>query len=110
TQSPGGAVSVYLKKYDDEKTPVDIKQKYLTYKGYSITKEFYSPEYKNASPIIKLPDNRITLYWNPGVTASGSKNIKFDFFNNDISKKINIIVEGFDAHGKLLHYETNIGE
>ncbi len=106
TQAPGGAVSVYLKKYEDEPMPTDNTVKYLAYKGYSVTKEFYNPDY-TIVPEIKAPDNRLTLYWNPLVMDVDAQNMKFNFFNNDISKRLNIVVEGFDGRGRLIHYERS---
>ncbi|MFT3908419.1 MAG: MG2 domain-containing protein [Ferruginibacter sp.] len=106
TQAPGGAVSVYLKRYEDEPAPVDNTVKYLSYKGYSVTKEFYNPDY-TVMPENKIPDNRLTLYWNPLVMDVDAQDMKFNFFNNDISKKLSIVVEGFDGRGRLVHYERS---
>ncbi len=107
--SPGGAVAVYTKEKFKEDEPID-KLRHFEYNGYSITKEFYSPDYSAADAKRTLPDNRTTLYWNPDIyTDTETKSVKLNFFNNDFSKKIKIVVEGFDAAGKLIHLEKIIG-
>ncbi len=106
---PGGALSVYTKERMVEKEKPD-KLDYVVYKGYSISKQFYMPDYNNKE--IKQPttDNRTTLYWNPDVyTDLETKSIRLNFFNSDFSKKFKVVVEGFDAAGKLIHLERIIG-
>ena len=83
---------------------------HFEYQGFSITKEFYSPDYSGADSKRTAPDNRTTLYWNPDIfTDSETKSVKLNFFNNDFSKKYKIVLEGFDASGKLIHLEKIIG-
>ena len=107
----GGAIAVYTKNPDYQvKSTADYPEYSLKAPGYSITKEFFNPDY--GDPTFKQPevDNRTTLYWNSSVlTGAETKSLKFKFYNNDFSKKLKIIVEGFDADGKLVHIEKNIG-
>ncbi len=107
--SPGGAIAVYTKeKLRDDEMP--DKLNHFGYNGYSITKEFYNPDYSAADAKRTTSDNRTTLYWNPDVyTDTETKSVKLNFFNNDFSKKFKIVVEGFDAAGKLIHLEKIIG-
>ncbi len=108
--SPGGAVAVYTKeKFREDEKP--DKLEYFEYNGYSITKEFYNPDYKGADAKHTAPDYRTTLYWNPDIyTDPETKSVKLNFFNNDFSKRYKIVVEGFDAAGKLIHLEKVVGE
>jgi hypothetical protein len=107
--SPGGAVAVYTKEKFKEEEPID-KLSYFEYNGYTITKEFYKPDYNAADAKRTAPDNRTTLYWNPDVyTDTETRSVKLNFFNNDFSKKFKIVLEGFDAAGKLIHLEKIIG-
>jgi len=103
--SPGGALAVYTK----DRTAVESKPdklEYVTYNGYSITKEFYNPDYSKPEPKHSLADNRTTLYWNPNIyTDTETKSVRLNFYNNDFSKKFKVIAEGFDASGKLIHIE-----
>lgn len=102
SQAPGGALAVYLKKFDDQQ-PEPNNQKYIVINGYPVIQEFYSPDCHVPAKTNTIPDTRSTLYWNTSV--SSSKEIKYTFFNNDVSKKLSVIVEGFDARGKLIHIE-----
>ena len=102
---PGGALAVYTKERSNEDEKPD-KLSFVEYKGYSISKEFYTPDYNNKEMKPPLSDNRTTLYWNPDVyTDTETKSLKLNFFNNDFSKKFKVVLEGFDAAGKLVHLE-----
>lgn len=105
--SPGGALAVYTKEKFIEDKP--DKLEYVQYNGYSITKEFYNPDYNVPEARHSLADNRTTLYWNPNVyTDTETKSVRLNFYNNDFSKKFKVIAEGFDANGKLIHVERII--
>jgi hypothetical protein len=77
--------------------------------GYSAPKEFYSPNYLENSPLNERADMRTTLLWKPYIlTDKDSKRVNIDFFNNDITKKMRIVLEGFNEDGKLTHIEQII--
>ena len=103
--APGGAVVVYTKDQSEEEPKID-KLEYVKLNGYSVIKEFYNPDYSVAAVKPDFIDNRTTLYWNPDVyTDMETKKVKLNFYNNDISKKFRVVVEGFDAAGKLIRVE-----
>jgi hypothetical protein len=106
--APGGVLAIYTKKDADLKSfpaPVDI----INYKGYSITKEFYSPDYTVSILADKRPDNRMTLYWNPGVVVAGSNaKVPITFFNNDRTREFKVVIEGMTVEGKMLMIEQII--
>ena len=102
-----GAIAIYTRKGGDEIQP---KGKGLPYKvliGYTIQKEFYSPDYgsfdnKNYND----QDVRTTLYWNPMIlTNKENHTVRLHFYNNDITKGFRLIMEGMSADGKLTHIE-----
>ncbi|MBK8951948.1 MAG: hypothetical protein IPM85_06190 [Chitinophagaceae bacterium] len=102
--SPGGALAVYTKERKTENNPEKLD--FFEFTGYSMTKEFFNPDYSSVDPEKAKPDYRTTLYWNPNVfTETGSSSFKFKFYNNDFSKKFRVIMEGFDAQGRLIHSE-----
>ncbi|MCY7311954.1 MAG: hypothetical protein LH619_14350 [Chitinophagaceae bacterium] len=106
--SPGGALAVYTRDKSNRDEKPD-KLSFVEYKGYSISKEFYTPDYSNKEIRHPASDNRTTLYWNPDVyTDTETTSVKLNFFNNDFSKKFKVVVEGFDAMGKLIHTEKII--
>ncbi len=70
-------------------------------------RQFYVPDYDvQGSAANELEDLRSTLYWKPFLlTDKDNKRVKIDFFNNDISKKLRVVLEGFNEDGKLTHIE-----
>lgn len=108
SSGPGGAIAVFTKK-DFIEAPKPEKMNYVEYNGYSITKEFYSPDYTSPDPKHDIADNRTTLYWNPSLYSDAeNRSVKLNFFNNDFSKKFKVVVTGFSANGKLIHLEKTI--
>jgi hypothetical protein len=100
----GGAVAVYLKKGATGNQMTKGLDN-VTISGYSPVKEFYSPDYSKINQMIGA-DYRKTLYWNPFViTDKKKRRILLPFYNNDITKKIKIIVEGCNEDGKLTRVE-----
>ncbi|MBS1664649.1 MAG: hypothetical protein JST68_26625 [Bacteroidetes bacterium] len=105
----GGAISVYTKKGGDVKpTPVgEAALSYKTLEGYSAFRKFYSPDY--SVPVEGAADTRTTLFWKPYVmTDAHSKKATIEFYNNDISRRFRVIVEGINAAGKLSRVEKII--
>ena len=108
----GGVLAIYTKKGADLTNALSTSADIFQCKGYSIMKEFYSPDYAIVSPIHSTQsqqDNRITLYWQPDIIIDGA-DIKFPirFYNNDRTKKFRIIVEGMTSEGKMLFIEKTI--
>ncbi|MFT3936503.1 MAG: hypothetical protein QM726_22945 [Chitinophagaceae bacterium] len=103
----GGAIAIYTKKGGD-RTP-DDKAKGLGYvqlAGYTAVKQFYSPDYATASALNDLPDLRTTLYWAPYIILDKTKKrMKIQFYNNDISQKFRVVLEGFNANDKFVRVE-----
>ncbi|HET6993578.1 MAG TPA: hypothetical protein VFI06_01290 [Chitinophagaceae bacterium] len=106
--APGGVLAVYTKK-DADLSSLPKAGKTITYRGYSIVQEFYSPDYSVEKKTDK-PDHRLTLYWNPSVIGNGiNPKIPISFFNNDRTKQFRVVVEGVTIDGKLLMIEKTIG-
>jgi len=105
----GGVLSIYTKKGDDLRA-ADVSGVYETYyKGYSVTKEFYSPDYKVEAAEKNKIDNRITLQWLPDVFISDvNPKIPFSFYNSDRTRQFKIVIEGMTSDGKLLMLEKTI--
>jgi len=102
----GGAIAVYTKKGGDVKQEPGKGLPFKIVWGYSTIKEFYSPDYATLDQKNELPDVRSTLYWNPYVlTTQENHKIRLSFFNNDVTDKIRVIVEGVSKDGKLTHIE-----
>ncbi|MEI7588371.1 MAG: hypothetical protein WCJ68_02670 [Chitinophagia bacterium] len=99
----GGAIAIYTKRGSSNRgnnnNSVGMENTVLG--GYSVFKEFYNPNYEKPPENFE-PDNRTTLYWNPYVlTNKRNPRIRIEFYNNDISKKLQIVLEGINSSGKL---------
>lgn len=106
---PGGAIAVYMNYDLQNKKPDERPAQFINYNGYSIAKEFYSPDYQVSVTQKDVPDNRTTLYWSPEIYLDDqTRSVRLNFYNNDFSKRFRIILEGFDAGGRLIHIDKII--
>ena len=99
-----GVIALYSKKgYSPVYSNKESQQALETYllNGYSKFREFIQPDYTSINFRVE-PDNRPTLYWNPFIlTDKNNPKSTISFYNNDISKKLCIILEGINAEGKM---------
>ena len=99
----GGAIAIYTKRGSNNKGKniKSLGMEYAVLGGYSVFKEFFNPDYEKTAENFEV-DSRTTLYWNPYVlTNKRNPRIRLEFYNNDISKKLQIVLEGTNANGKL---------
>jgi hypothetical protein len=110
---PGGTIAVYTKKGGDNKT-TDPNFKGLPRAllvGYSMPQGILFAELPGEIPANEAEDLRTTLYWKPYVlTDKETRRVNVDFFNNDISRKLRIVLEGFNEDGKLTHIERSFNK
>jgi hypothetical protein len=101
----GGVLAIYTKKGTDLDNSATITDM-IRYRGYSIIKEFYAPDYSVNTTAIKKQDSRITLLWAPQIISNSiNGKIPFTFYNNDRTKEFKVVVEGMTVNGKLLMIE-----
>lgn len=99
-----GSILIYMKK---DYLPGKLKRKEILAEGYTVTKEFYQPDYSKATNT--APDNRRTLYWNPNLTRDTASNAyRISFYNNDHARKFKVVIEGVNTDGKLIRIEKTI--
>lgn len=105
-----GVLAIYTKKPDDLTNVFSSSTDFYTVNGYSVKKEFYTPDYTGADSMKTLfPDSRLTLHWQPDVLVSSAEPvIPIRFFNNDKSHAFRVIVEGMSWDGRLLYFEKVI--
>lgn len=99
----GGAIAIYTKKGKSSRGGAENSKgmEYTVLGGYSVFKEFYNPNYDKPTASFEA-DNRTTIYWNPYVlTNKRSPRVKIEFYNNDSSKKLQLVLEGINSNGKL---------
>jgi hypothetical protein len=100
----GGAIAIYTKKGGDfrsDNTKSNKSMHSTLLVGYTRFKEFFNPQYENPAENNET-DIRTTLYWNPYViTNKKSPRFKVQFYNNDISKRLQVVLEGVNVDGKM---------
>ncbi len=105
----GGAIAVYTKKGGQQNNANFVGLSKVTVNGYTPFKEFYSPNYSQENPLDVLDDIRTTLYWQPYIFLDkDKKKATLSFYNNDISKRLKVVIEGVNAMGKLTRVESFI--
>jgi hypothetical protein len=94
----------------DQANILDNKTGFAVIKGYTPVREFYQQKYdENKIEDFQATDFRSTLYWNPKFRLDKShRKMSFVFYNNDISNKFRIVVEGMNQDGKLCRIEEVI--
>lgn len=103
----GGVLSIYTKK--DADITMSAGAFLSKYNGFSVTKEFYVPDYTANNNDRSKADNRITLDWRPAILINSvNPKIPFTFYNNDRTKKFRLVMEGVTLDGKLLMIEKII--
>jgi hypothetical protein len=94
----------------DQANILDNKTGFAVIKGYTPVREFYQQKYnENRIEDYQASDFRSTLYWNPKIRLDGThRKMSFVFYNNDISNKFRVVMEGMNQDGKLCRYEEVI--
>ncbi|ANH81104.1 hypothetical protein A8C56_09035 [Niabella ginsenosidivorans] len=107
----GNALAIYMKKGADLNAAIEASTDIITYKGYSVIKQFYAPDYDLKTDDHPKADNRITLLWVPDIhLANISPRVPVVFYNNDRSKRFKVVIEGVTNDGRMLMIEKEIEE
>jgi len=102
----GGAIAVYTKKGGDATNSNSKGLDFIQVAGYSPYKQFLSPDYATTQPYSELPDVRITLFWNPYIFLNKTnRRFRYQFYNNDVTRRFRVVLEGFNEEGRLVHIE-----
>lgn len=77
----------------------------LYYPGYSVKREFYSPDYDEMPARRSWVDRRVTLLWEPDLKPDDENgNYHIRFYNSDFARKLLVRMEGTTADGKLISF------
>ncbi|MEI2739895.1 MAG: hypothetical protein V9F01_14070 [Chitinophagaceae bacterium] len=107
--APGGVLAIYTKKGSDMSDVMQHAADMVKYNGYSVTKEFYAPDYAVDKSEKARTDNRITLSWRPNVLINNvNPKIPLTFYNNDRTTSFKVVVEGMTLDGRMLMIEKTI--
>jgi len=98
----GGVIIITTKRGDGGRSTARYAPGIVTFnpKGFTISREFYSPKYDAASSSSR-PDLRTTIYWNPQVVTDKDGKAQFEFYNADEPGTYRVVIEGIDAIGHL---------
>lgn len=102
-----GAIAVYTKNGSGAFDPRDKSFEMIMKTGFSVEREFYSPDYSNEALNIET-DKRTTVYWNPNVKFNKSGKATISFYSTDNSKRLYINIQGFDNDGRLFSIQRII--
>ena len=106
-----GVIAVYTKRGDDVTSSTDSKMGSVKINGYSAIKEFYAYDYSKPSPDDYYDNLNVTLYWDPMIWLGDNQKRKtIRFYNNDITKRFRIVLEGINEEGRLIHIEKVISK
>jgi hypothetical protein len=104
SRAGNGVVAVLTRRggnnYDYTKDPAPGAAT-ATKLGYSITKEFYVPQYDIQKAEHIRPDFRSTLLWSPNVKTDVSGKATLTFWNTDGVGNMQIIAEGVGVNGRV---------
>lgn len=108
--APGGVLAIYTKKGSDLDNVVTTAADLFSYRGFSVIKEFYAPDYQVKKPDDYKADHRITLDWRPVVFVNSvNPHIPITFYNNDRTRQYHIVVQGMTVAGKMIYLEKTVG-
>ncbi len=99
-----GLIIVTTKVFAGLPTEVIVDpQGIITYRpqGYTVSREFYSPDYDAPETPRDSPDLRTTIYWNPDIFSKDGQPSSFEFFTADKAGTYRMVVEGLDVEGRL---------
>jgi TonB-dependent SusC/RagA subfamily outer membrane receptor len=102
SQGGGGVIIITTKRGDGGRSTDRYAPGIVTFnpKGFTISREFYSPKYDTASAGSRT-DLRTTIYWNPQVVTDKDGKAQFEFYNADEPGTYRVVIEGIDAAGHL---------
>ena len=101
---PGGALIITTRRSGDPKYVTSTVPSGLInypFKGFHITRVFYSPKYDHPKKDDERFDSRNTIYWNPNVITGTDGKASVEYYNADTKGTYRVVVEGIDDEGKL---------
>jgi hypothetical protein len=102
-----GAIAIYTKTGAGiRNNPYDKVYSKIEKDGYALVKEFYPTDYQLSPELNKnITDNRYLILWNGKPIMGRDGKYHFRYFNNDLSHKLRITVQGIDKDGQFIYQE-----
>jgi hypothetical protein len=73
----------------------------IPFKGYHLSREFYSPVYNAPQKYADVQDLRSTIYWKPNILTDKDGKASMEFYNADTKGTYRVVIEGIDDDGNL---------
>jgi hypothetical protein len=103
------ALSITTRQSLVEENIMNNKTGFAVLRGYTGIREFYVAPSGSLAPDQAISDFRSTLYWNPHLVLDRNhRKATISFYNNDVSNKFRIVIEGVNRQGKLTRLEEII--
>ena len=80
-----------------------------TLKGFTSSIEFYAPKYTSDNNPVK-PDYRSTILWNPNLTFDRNGKLEVSFYNSNLARQLQVVIEGIDSRGRPVYFQQIIGD
>ena len=103
-----GAIAVYTKRGSGVRVNTGPRKGIINmeFAGFTVAREFFTPDYSIADDRHRKPDFRSTLYWNPNIDLS--KGEPMEFFTSDEKGIYQVHVEGLTLDGKIINEDRLI--
>jgi hypothetical protein len=95
-----GAISIYLKKGSNYGNIVKGLNSF-DIKGFNRYKEFYAPDYSQASEKDTMIDSRTTVYWKSQIFTDKNGKSKISYYHSDNTGEFVVKIEGISSDGKI---------
>lgn len=102
-----GAIAIYTTKGKSTRDWRERGFDFFKKTGYSVNREFYETDYAKLNKNAVYTDHRSTIYWNPNIKIKDNK-ADIQFYNDDIARRLKIIIEGVDKNGKIFYHEKTV--
>ncbi|TCC93402.1 hypothetical protein EZ428_01115 [Pedobacter frigiditerrae] len=96
-----GIVYITTKTGGGPVTNVQTNLVKISSRGFTATKEFYSPDYDDPKTNQEMLDLRSTIYWKPNLNTDENGKATFNFFNASTRGTYRVTVEGMDTYGNI---------
>jgi hypothetical protein len=100
--SMAGVVSYTTYTGDLAGYQLDPRAVSLDYEGLQQQREFYQPRYETErTRSTRLPDQRVLLYWSPGVITNEDGKYQIEFYTSDAPGRYKVIIQGITSDGEI---------
>jgi hypothetical protein len=97
-----GVIQAFSKNRDMAGISLSKNSMFFNYALYSGTTSPDLPDYADTTNLVRIPDRRNTLYWNPGIKLKQGEEQKISFYTADMKGEYEILIQGLSAAGEKI--------